>query len=296
MSLRKLDRLGFAVALVTCVGLGAQQVAVKLALPEFSGLTQAALRSAAAIPLIALWLWLRDPKAYARDGTLGAGLATGVLFGFEFLMLYLALEFTTSGRAATFLYTSPLFTALGLVLVMPNERLRRLQWLGLALSFIGVALVFGVSPATSARMFMGDLLALGAALAWACTTLVMKATRIRTIAPTKALLYQLVVSVPVLGIAAWLRGETWPAQVSWITVGALAYQTVISVVICFSLWFWLIKCYRAGEVTAFTFFTPVFGVLAGALVLGESVAPGFAAAVALVALGILLVTWQPKNA
>jgi drug/metabolite transporter (DMT)-like permease len=296
MSLRNLDRLGIAVALVTCVGLGVQQVAVKLALPQFPGLTQAAIRSAGAIPFVALWLWLREPKAFARDGTLAAGIATGLLFGFEFLLLYLALEFTTSGRAATFLYSSPFFTALGLVLVMPNERLRRLQWAGLALSFTGVALALGVSPATSSRMLAGDLLALGAGFFWACTTLTMKATRIRTIAPTKALLYQLIVSVPVLGGAAILRGEAWPAQVSWLSVGALAYQTIISVVICFSLWFWLIKRYRAGEVSAFTFITPVFGVIAGATILGENVAPGFAAAVALVAVGILLVTYQPKRA
>ena len=295
MSLRRLDRLGIFVALITCVGLGVQQVAVKLALPTFPGLTQAAVRSAGAILPIALWLWWREPKAYVRDGTLWPGIATGLLFGIEFLLLYLALEFTASGRAATFLYTSPFFTALGLVLVMPNERLSRLQWLGLGLSFTGVAIALGLSPASSPRMLMGDLLALCAGFAWACTTLTMKSTGIRNIAPTKALLYQLIVSVPVLAGGAWLRGETWPDHVPWIAIAALAYQTIISVVICFSLWFWLIKRYRAGEVTAFTFITPVFGVIAGALFLSEPIAASFAAAVALVAVGILLVTWQPRQ-
>ena len=295
MSARRLDRLGIAVALITCGGLGIQQVAVKLGLADFSGLTQAALRSAGAILPIGLWLWVSDRKAFSRDGTFWPGMAAGLFFGAQFIALYLALELTTSSRAATFLYTHPFWTALGLVIVLPQERLRPLQWIGMGLSFIGVAIALGVSPASSAQMFKGDLLALAAGLMWALATLVIKATRLRSVASSKVLLYQLLVSAPMLGLAAFLRGEALPQHPSVTGIGSLVYQTLFSVVICFSLWFWLLGRYRAGEITAFSVITPVFGVIAGAVILHEQVAVSFAAAVALVAAGILLVNWPQRQ-
>ena len=294
MSAHRLDRLGIAVALVTCVGLGVQQVAVKLALADFPGLTQATLRSAGAILPVGIWLWMSNRQAFTRDGTFWPGIVAGLLFGAEFIALYIGLEWTASSRAATFLYTHPFWTALGLVIVLPQERLSRLQWIGLGLSFIGVAIALGVSPAATSQMLWGDLLAMAAGLLWALTTLVIKGTCLKSVPPTKVLLYQLLVSAPMLGLAALIRGEIWPAHPSAIAMGALAYQTIISVVICFSLWFWLLRRYRAGEVTAFSFITPVFGVVAGAVILHEPIAAGFAAAVALVATGILLVNWPQR--
>jgi drug/metabolite transporter (DMT)-like permease len=293
-AMRRLDRIGTLVVLFTCLGLGFQQVAVKLALSDFSGLTQAALRSGGAIVPIAAYLYWTDPKSYQRDGTMIPGLIAALLFSLEFLALFVGLEWTDSGRAATFLYTHPFFTALGLVVLLPTERLGRLQWAGLVLSFIGVAIALGVSGFASAQMVRGDLLALFAGFTWAMTTLVVKTTCLRSANPLKVLLYQLVGSAVLLGIAAYVRGEHWPAHVSPQGIGSMAYQIFMSVVLCFSLWFWLISRYRAGEVAAFTFLTPVIGVGAGALLLGEPVAAGFAAAVGLVAAGILLVNWPGR--
>jgi drug/metabolite transporter (DMT)-like permease len=47
--------------------------------------------------------------------------------------------------------------------------------------------------------------------------------------------------------------------------------------------------YSANRLSAFTFLTPIFGVLAGYLVLDEPLTPAFGAAVALVAAGLILV-------
>jgi len=50
----------------------------------------------------------------------------------------------------------------------------------------------------------------------------------------------------------------------------------------------VVRC-SAARLSVFTFLTPLFGVAAGHLVLGEPLTPAFAVAVALVAAGLLLV-------
>jgi drug/metabolite transporter (DMT)-like permease len=59
--------------------------------------------------------------------------------------------------------------------------------------------------------------------------------------------------------------------------------------VTYVVWFALIARFSASRVSAFTFLTPLFGVAAGHLVLGEPLTGAFAAAVALVAVGLVLV-------
>ena len=76
---------------------------------------------------------------------------------------------------------------------------------------------------------------------------------------------------------------------SALALGALAYQTVWVVSVTYVVWFALVVRYSATRLSAFTFLTPLFGVAAGHLVLNEPLTPPFALAVALVALGLVLV-------
>jgi drug/metabolite transporter (DMT)-like permease len=151
-------------------------------------------------------------------------------------------------------------------------------------------LAFGVpTPALDPRQTLGDIMMVGAALAWAATTLIIKISRLNRISSEKVMLYQLVVSAPMLGVAAIFAGEHITHTPSAIAIGALVYQTVWVVSVTFVLWFALIVRYSANRLSAFSFLTPLFGVAAGHLVLGEPLTPAFAGAVALVALGLVLV-------
>ena len=127
-----------------------------------------------------------------------------------------------------------------------------------------------------------------AALFWAATTLVIKASSLSRVSPEKTLLYQLLACVPIVGFGALVFGERITAMPSAVALGSLAYQTVV-VGATFSLWFALIVKFSASRLSAFMFLTPLFGVAAGHLVLGEPLTPAFALAVALVAGGLILV-------
>ncbi len=74
--------------LMLCLSWGFNQIAVKLALPDIPPMLQATIRSSGALPVLLLIARFRGVKIFERDGTLGAGLFAGLLFGFEFVLIY----------------------------------------------------------------------------------------------------------------------------------------------------------------------------------------------------------------
>jgi len=286
---RPLSTGAIALMLMVCLTWGFNQVAVKLVLPEIPPMLQATIRSAGALPVLFIMGSLRGAKFFERDGTLAAGLIVGVIFGFEFALVYQGLRFTTASRAVVFFYTAPFFVALGAPTVL-GERLGAPQWLGLALSFVGVALAIGVpQPDVDAHVLLGDLLIVGGAALWAATTLMAKSTRLRFAPPEKAIGYQVAVSIPILGLAAFLFGETITHPPSSLTLGLMTFQAAWVVGTTFTIWFALVKAYSASKLSAFTFITPLFGVLASHFVLHDRLNLAFGAAAVLVGAGLFLV-------
>jgi drug/metabolite transporter (DMT)-like permease len=287
---RPLDVVASAIVVVLCLSWGFNQVAVKLAIHDIPPLMQSALRSAGAALIVAAWSRARGIPLFARDATLLPGLVAGALFGLEFLLVYRGLVFTSASRAVLFLYTAPFFVVIGARWLFPGDRFALAQWIGLALSFAGIAVAFGVpAPSSEPREVVGDAMLLAAAIAWAATTLVIKASALSRVAAEKTLLYQLVVSAPLLAVGALAFGETIAAVPSRLALGSLAFQTIWVVSITYVAWFALIVRYSASRLSVFTFLTPLFGVAAGHVVLGDPLTPAFAAAVAMVAAGIVLV-------
>jgi drug/metabolite transporter (DMT)-like permease len=226
---------------------------------------------------------------FAADGTLGAGLFAGLLFGVEFLLIFRGLSLTSASRAVVFLYTSPFFVALGSYQFL-GERLRTSQWSGLGLSFAGVALAIGVPQAdVDANVLLGDLLVVGGGALWAATTMLVKASPLLRAPPEKALGYQVALSIPILGLAAWISGETLTRVPGPLALSLMAYQAFWVVGLTFLLWVALVKTYSASKLSAFTFITPLFGVVASYFILHETLTPVFGAAALLVIAGLYLV-------
>jgi len=278
-----------ALVLMLCVSWGFNQIAVKLALPDVPPMLQAFIRSAGALPVMLIAGWLRGVRFFERDGSLVPGLVAGVLFGIEFVMIFTGLVFTSASRAAVFLYTAPFFVALGSHQFL-GERLSVNQWSGLGLSFAGVALAIGVpQPNVDAKVLLGDLLVVAGGAMWAATTLIAKGTKLRNAAPEKALGYQVAVSIPILGGAALLFGEKITHMPSMLSISLLAYQAVWVVGCTFLLWFAMIKVYSPSKLSSFTFFTPLFGVVAAYFILDDTLTITFGAAAVLVIAGLYFV-------
>jgi drug/metabolite transporter (DMT)-like permease len=289
-SSRPLDATAIAVTIGLCLSWGFNNVAIKLAIHDIPPLIQSSARSVIAAILVGAWTQARGIPLLKRDGTLRAGILAGVLFALEFLLIYRGLVWTTATRGVLFLYLAPFFVVIGSRWLVPGDHFHLSQWLGLLLSFVGIVIAFGLpTPAADSRQVLGDLMLVGGAAAWAATTLTIKASALNRISAEKTLLYQLVVSAPLLGLAAIVFRERITVTPSAVALGAFAYQTIYVVSITFTIWFVLVVRYSAARLSVFTFLAPLFGVAAGHFVLGEPLTPAFAVAVALVAAGLLLV-------
>ena len=291
-----LDTLAVSLLLGCCLFWGLQQVLIKATIAEIPPMFQASLRLIGATALLWLWCAWRRIPLFSRDGSLAAGLLAGALFGAEFACIYLGLQYTSASRLTVFLYTSPFWVAVLVPFWVTSEKLRGLQWVGLLCAFVAVvfALREGFSGGTLSTAH-GDLLGLAAGMLWGLTTVVIRASSLSRIRAEKLLFYQLAVSAAAFPVASVALGEPWVWHFSAFGLVSLALQTVMGAFASYLAWMWMLGRYPATKISVFVFFTPLFALLFGALWLGESVTPGLLGALAMVAVGIVLVNRKPAE-
>ncbi|MDP3611707.1 MAG: DMT family transporter, partial [Rubrivivax sp.] len=268
-------------------------------LTQVPPLLQSGLRSAGAAVLLLLWSRWRGLSIFGSDGTGRAGLLAGMLFAVEFGCIFIGLQFTTASRMSVFLYLAPFVVALGMPLISRSERLAPLQMAGLVLAFCGVVWAFAegfTQPAAGELQWLGDALGLVGAVLWALTTLLVRGTRLASALPEKTLLYQLVVSGVALMLASALSTEVWPRSLSLTVSLLLLFQVAVVTFASYLAWFWLVRHYPATRVSAFTLLTPIFGLLAGVLLLDEALTLRLVVALVTVCAGIAIVNLATRPA
>jgi len=287
---KPLDALAFALMVVLCMMWGFQQVTIKWTVPDISLVMQAGLRSTVATALLLVWAWVRGIPLLDRDGTLWPGLAAGAMFALEFVFIYAGLAYTAASRMVVFIYTTPCMTAVMLPLFVRSEGLSARQLAGVLLAFGGIVAAFGEGFISSGgATFVGDLFGVIAAFLWASTIVLIRATKLARTSATKTLFYQLAVSAVVLVVVSIAMGEPGVVRVTPLAVAVMAYQGVLVAFASYLVWFWLLRKYYAARLSVLTFMSPLFGVAAGVIFLGEQLTPAFIAAALLVAAGIVLV-------
>ena len=286
-----LDTLAVSMLLVCCMFWGFQQVLVKATVAELPPVFQSAVRGVGATLLLWLWCQWRGVRLFARDGSLWAGLLVGCLFAAEFAFIYIGLQHTSASRLTVFLYTSPFWVAALVPLFIRTERLRPVQWLGMACAF--AAVVFALREGFGGGGATGDLMGLAAGALWGLTTVAIRAANLTRLAAEKLLFYQLAVSTVVLVLLSHLMGEPWGGDWSHFAISSVALQTVVGAFASYLAWMWMLGHYPATKISAFVFLTPLFALLFGMLWLGEAVSLTLALSLALVAVGIVLVNRKP---
>jgi len=286
---RQLDTGAAATMVLLTAIWGFTQVAVKLAANDISVVMQGGLRTLVSFALLLVWArWHRIPL-FTRDGTWWPGIVAGILYAGEFFFVYAGLAHTSASRMVVFVYLAPVFTAVGVHLLVPGEKLVGIQWLGVGLAFVGVAVAFGDGFYSDPSSLLGDGFGIIAAFLWAATTVLIRTTSLSNASATRTLFYQVGIAALLLPLASFLMGEAGVIAFTPLAIASIAFQGIIVSFASHLAWFWLLTRFLAGRLAAFSSLAPLFGVFGGVVVLGEPLRAQFALAAGFVILGIYLV-------
>ncbi len=289
-----MDAIGAAALIAFALHLAFNQVVIKVTNGGFGPVFSAGIRSAGAVVVLLIWMYLRGISFKVPRAAIPAGLLVGVIFGVEFMMLFSALDFTTVSRASVIFYSMPVWLATASHFLIPSDRMSGGRIIGLGLAMAGVALALLDRSDTTASL-AGDILALGSALSWAAIALCVKITPLAQVPPAQQLLFQVTISAPILLIAGVSSGDIL-RDPQLIHVAGLLFQIVAVASLGFLAWFWLLTIYPASSVASFSFLSPVFAVILGWLLLREEVGAQVWVALALVSTGIYLINRRPRSA
>ena len=273
-SRKSLDATAYLSIIMLCTLWGGQQILFKLSIDDISPSMQIALRSSLGCLLLALFMWQQGESLALWKGPWRAGMSVGLIFGLEWWMIGESLRLTTASHLVVFLYTAPIFTAFG----------------------IGIGFIGGANqPHFDLRMLWGDLLALGAGLGWAITTVLIRTTGLAKLPATQTTFYQLFFAALALLLACVLTDQ-YGVRWSQFLVISIISQGVFIAFLSLLVWFWLLKHYLASRVSIFTFLTPLLGVTFGVLILDEPLHAEFVWGALLVMVGVIMVNWPSKVA
>lgn len=289
-----LDGKAIGLMVFLCVILGMQQVAIKAAAVDMPPVLQMIGRSGLAAFLVGLYLCAKGLGVLPAKGKVVAGLVAGVLFALEYFFMGEGLRLTSASHMVTTVYTAPAFAAIGLHLLLPEERLKRMQWCGMGLSFLGIIVAFfdfSCSSPEQSSVLMGDVMGLCAGISWGATTVVIR-IKLSETPPAQTLFVQLITCCCLLLPWAAFAGEL-NFSMTTIVWGSLFFQVFIVCVLGMMLWFWLLTVYPASQLGVLCFLTPLFGVVFGVVLLEEPVSARFIIGTLLVILGIIIVSsWR----
>ncbi|WP_042263523.1 DMT family transporter [Paraburkholderia heleia] len=294
---KQVDATAVAIMVALCLAWGLQQVAIKAVAGDIPPMLQIGLRSGVAAALVWLFNQFVSRERWLPGVARGAGLVTGGLFALEFVFVAVGLRWTNASHMAVFIYTAPMFAAIGLHVRLPDERLARLQWGGIAIAFTGIVITFlgsallGADIPGSPMWLPGDFMGLCAGAAWGLTTVVVRTSRLSEAPATQTLFYQLAGAFVVLVPFAYLTGQAH-FHGTPLALASLAFQTLLVSFVSYLVWFWLLRRYLAARLGVLSFMTPPFGVAFGIVLLHERVEPAFLFGAALVLLGLLVVNAQ----
>ncbi|WP_150803230.1 drug/metabolite exporter YedA [Pseudomonas fluorescens] len=197
-----------------------------------------------------------------------------------------------SGVAALAVATVPLFTLL--CGYFWGARNTRLEWAGIALGLIGIAMLnFGSNLQSSP---LGAVLLIFAAAAWAFGSVWSKHLPLPQ-GPMASAAEMLVGGV-VLMIASALSGEhldSLPPIEGWV---ALAYLIGFGSIIAFNAYMYLLKNVRPAAATSYAYVNPAVAVLLGIVFAGESIGIEEALAMAVIISAVVLISlpqWRRQN-
>ena len=284
-----------AVLLIIAMIWGGNMAFVKLAIRDITPLFMAAIRSLVAAACLCIWMKAKGLALFPSRIIIFHGLVAGLLFGAEFGLIFVGLKYTLASRGSVILYVAPFVAAIGAHFFLIDDRFNRWKGCGLMLAFGGLVVLFMKKLGTlSFQALPGDILFLIAGAAWGATTVYIKKYLASRAEPLQVLFFQLLFSAPFLFGLSLIFEDRVVSGFSPLTAFSMFYQCIIVAFLSYLAWFVLVSRYPVSLLHAFSFFTPVFGVIiSGILILGEPIGANLILALVMVSAGMVLVNYKP---
>jgi drug/metabolite transporter (DMT)-like permease len=263
---------------------GSTYLGIRYALESYPPFLLAGVRFLCAGVALYSFLRLRGMAPPTRLQWRNAAFTGLLLLGFGNGLVCFAEERVSSGIAAVAVASMPLFAALfsGMYGDWPNRR----ESIGLAIGFAGV-IVLNLGSSLSGSRF-GAIALLVAAMCWAFGS-AWSRRREMPPGPMNTAAQMLCASVALL-IFGFASGEHLPAHPTTRATLAVVYLAVFGSLIAFSAYLYVLKHARPALATSYAYVNPPVAVLFGLLLAGEHVGPYDLAGMAIILLGVLVIT------
>ena len=274
---------------------GGNPVAVKFSLIAFPPLTSAFLRFVIAVTCILLWARWRGIRLAPEKGEWRPLWILALLFTVQIASMNIGFDHTSGAMASVLIATNPLFAVVFSHFLVAGDRLTLAKASGLLVAMVGatLALLGNADVAGMELGTIGDWIVLSSALLLGLR-LAVGALLVRRIDPTKVVMWQMMLALPVFAAGALLLEEIAWDRVGAAPIAGLLYQGIVVAGLGFTVSFHLMKRYTPSVIMSFNFASPIAGVVFAAWLLGDRIGPLLLAGMGLVAVGIYLVTRQPR--
>ena len=258
--------------------------------PGFEGappLFFAFLRFALLYAILAPWI---RPRPEEMGAVVGAALSMGAI---QFALLFIGLRYATPSAIAIVVQLAVPFTTI-LSVIFLSERVRWVRGGGMALAFLGAALI--VAKPAEFTFTVGLIAGVGGAFAAACGSIFIKRTTLPAI-PLQAWI-GLISFPPLLLLSLIFERDQVAASVSggWWFLASLAFTVVLVNVFGHGAFYYLLRRYDASLIAPMTLMAPLIGVIAGVLLLGDPVTWQLVLGGVLALTGVGVVAARPSGA
>ena len=277
--------------LLTALLWGINIPVVKFATSNMDGLAFNALRMVLSTFTLGLILWLellvdrgndmaRLPEQQQSTNrftitvlmqVVAFSLLSGLIYPLAFMH---GIHRTTAGNTALLLASMPMWTAL-LSMIFLSERLVRLTWIGLIVTFVGTALIIQAKGSIdlSGVYLMGNLLILLGAMVWAAAT-VVSTPILKFLSPLKLAFVSAFLTTPIhLAMNYGTIAEQWHILLRFDVLGCLLFSGILSTGVAYATWHYGVRKLGGSHAAAYQNIVTMVAVIISWVVLAEPVLP-----------------------
>ncbi|HHY58684.1 MAG TPA: EamA family transporter [Chloroflexi bacterium] len=254
---------------------GVNAVIVKTTYVQIPPLVFMSARFVVAGALLLAVLWRTEHSLHVARKDWPLLITAGMVgTGFYQPLFLTGLALTTASNTSLLIATSPAFVAL-LNRLLGRERLSARGWVGIALTFVGVALIVegGHGFTFAPQSLLGDLLILIGSFLWAsyavlAAPLMVRYTPLRVTALTTSLgaAPLILLGLPAVATHEWAQVNGW----GW---SGLLYSAIFAIVIGYIIWNNGVKKIGGARTALYNNLIPVIGAISAAIFLGEALTP-----------------------